>query len=124
MECQDSVLSRSPIGCGAVVLMSEAKGVAMAMGATVAFQEDGSWQNEADHRGAGKIQAGQVAEIKTVAMVLLKEHDNHFGGGGVSVQEAVPKETVVTWSYFLYFLNQSIYLSIYTHKNCIFYKTM
>lgn len=72
MERQDSPLSRSPIGCGAVVLMSEAEGVAMAMGATVAFQEDGSWQNEADHRGAAKIQAGQVAEIKTVAMVLLK----------------------------------------------------
>lgn len=44
--------------------MSEAEGVAMAMGATVAFQEDGSWQNKADRLGAAKIQVGQVAQIK------------------------------------------------------------
>lgn len=45
--------------------MSEAEGVAMATGATVAFQEDGSWQNQAARRrGAAKIQAGQVAQTK------------------------------------------------------------
>lgn len=44
--------------------MSEAEGVAMATGATVAFQEDGSWQNKAAGREAAEIQAGQVAQIK------------------------------------------------------------
>lgn len=50
-ECQDShSLSASPIGCGVVVLMSEAEGLPWRWGATVAFQEDGSWQNEAEHQ--------------------------------------------------------------------------
>lgn len=44
--------------------MSEAEGVAMVTGATVAFQEDGSWQNEADGRETAAIRAGQVAQKK------------------------------------------------------------
>lgn len=46
------------------MLMSEAEGVAMATGATVAFQEDGSWQNEAAGLEAAEMQAGQVAPDK------------------------------------------------------------
>lgn len=36
----------------------------MEMGATVAFQEDGSWQNEAEHQQWLKNEAGQGVEIR------------------------------------------------------------
>lgn len=36
----------------------------MEMGATVAFQEDGSWQNEAEHQQQLKNEAGQGVEIR------------------------------------------------------------
>lgn len=38
------------------------RGVAMEMGATVAFQEDGSWQNEAEHQQRRRI--GQVKDSR------------------------------------------------------------
>lgn len=44
--------------------MSEAEGVAVATGATVAFEEDGSWQNQADPSGSGEDPGGSSSPDK------------------------------------------------------------
>lgn len=77
--------------------MSEAEGVAMATGATVAFREDGSWQKKkkpqaAHRRGAGEeTQAGQVAQMKM-------EHERRWGSERRLVIIRGEKNTVMTWN--------------------------
>lgn len=48
----------------------------MEMGATVAFQEDSSWQNEAEHQQRLRNQAGHGVEIEI--RKTRQEEKKHF----------------------------------------------